>query len=159
MTQIKISSEEGTIYSIDLDVSIQSETIKSLINYPEDLELLSNWEPTKSVIPLPNVNNITLIKIIKYMKYHTNSTDTIEEQNKWDDNFMKLDDDILFNIILGSNYLEIKNLLDLSCKTVANYIKSCKTPQEIRKRLKIINDFTPEEEENITKENNWCEDK
>ena len=37
---------------------------------------------------------------------------------------------------------------------VAEYIKQCKTPEEIRLRFNIPNDFTPEEEE-VRKENAW----
>ena len=38
---------------------------------------------------------------------------------------------------------------------VAEYIKQCKTPEEIRLRFNIPNDFTPEEEEEVRKENAW----
>merc|ERR1719473_1457198 len=53
------------------------------------------------------------------------------------------------------------NILELvlKCKTVADYIKQCKTPQEIRRRFNIKNDFTPEEEEEVRKENAWCEER
>jgi len=46
----------------------------------------------------------------------------------------------------------------VGCKTVANMIKG-KSVEEIRKTFNIVNDFTPEEEEQIRKENEWCEDK
>merc|ERR1712117_193605 len=52
----------------------------------------------------------------------------------------------------------IKGLLDVTCKTVANMIKG-KTPEEIRKTFNIKNDFTPSEEEQVRKENEWCEEK
>lgn len=54
--------------------------------------------------------------------------------------------------------MDIKPLLDLTCKTVANMIKG-KTPEEIRKTFNIKNDFTPEEEEQVRKENEWCEER
>ncbi len=38
------------------------------------------------------------------------------------------------------------------------YVFSGKTPEEIRKTFNIKNDFTPEEEEQIRKENEWCMD-
>jgi S-phase kinase-associated protein 1 len=34
-----------------------------------------------------------------------------------------------------------------------------KTPDEIRKTFNIKNDFTPAEEEQVRKENTWCEEK
>jgi hypothetical protein len=48
----------------------------------------------------------------------------------------------------AANYLNIKSLLDLTCKTVADMIKG-KTPEEIRAHFNIQNDFTPEEEEEV----------
>ena len=58
----------------------------------------------------------------------------------------------------ASNYLDIKPLLDVGCKTVANMIKG-KSPDEIRKTFNIQNDFTPEEEDQIRRENEWAEDR
>jgi len=34
-----------------------------------------------------------------------------------------------------------------------------KTPEEIRKTFNIKNDFTEEEEAQVRKENQWCEEK
>jgi hypothetical protein len=45
---------------------------------------------------------------------------------------ISVDQEMLFEIILAANYLDIKPLLDVGCKTVANMIKG-KTPEEIRK--------------------------
>uniref|UniRef100_A0A8D0HTU9 S-phase kinase-associated protein 1 n=2 Tax=Sus scrofa TaxID=9823 RepID=A0A8D0HTU9_PIG len=56
----------------------------------------------------------------------------------------------LFQLVLAANYLDIKGLLDVTCKTVANMIKG-KTPEEIRKTFNIKNDFTEEAAAQVTK--------
>jgi S-phase kinase-associated protein 1 len=87
---------------------------------------------------------------------------------------MAVDQELLFEIILvrhsifpallltflgqAANYLDIKALLDVGCKTVANMIKG-KSPEEIRKQFNIQNDFSPEEEDQIRRENEWAEDR
>ncbi|BAF25719.2 Os09g0539500 [Oryza sativa Japonica Group] len=58
-------------------------------------------------------------------------------------------------VFQAANYLNIKGLLDLTCQTVADMIKG-KTPEEIRKTFNIKNDFTPEEEEEVRRENQWA---
>lgn len=159
MTQIKLSSQEGQVFHLNLNEAILSKTIKSIINYPDNEEELQNWNIPDDIIPLQNVTSNTLLKIIEYIKYHSNTNNNEKDKNDWDNSFLKVDDELLFNIILASNYLEIPNLLDLTCKTVADYIKACKSPQEIRRKFNIKNDFTPEEEEEIRKENAWCEER
>lgn len=72
-------------------------------------------------------------------------SDDIEE---WDATFIAVENEELFELILAANYLDIKPLLDLGCKTVANMIKG-KTPDQIREMFNIENDFTPEEEEQV----------
>jgi S-phase kinase-associated protein 1 len=99
--------------------------------------------------------------VIEFLKYHQRAEDEStpdDERGVWDKNFIKVDDETLFNLILASNYLEIKPLLDLTCKAVADEIKG-KTPEEIRLRFNIKNDFTPEEEEEVKRENAWCEER
>ena len=58
---------------------------------------------------------------------------------------------------MAADYLDIKGLLDVTCKTVANMIKG-KT-EEIQKTFNIKNGFTEEEEAHVHKENQWCEEK
>ncbi|KAJ9704452.1 hypothetical protein PVL29_002834 [Vitis rotundifolia] len=105
-------------------------------------------------IPLPNVTSKILAEVIKYSKKHV-ETPKAEELEAWDADFVKVDQDTLFDLILAANYLNIKSLLDLTCQTVADMIKG-KTPEEIRKTFNKKWNFTPEEEEEIRRENQWA---
>ena len=63
----------------------------------------------------------------------------------------------LLAIVYSANYLDHKILLEMACKTVANVIND-KTPEQIRAIFNIQSDFTPEEEAQIRKENEWTEE-
>ncbi|CAN0923061.1 SKP1-like protein 1A [Linum grandiflorum] len=107
-------------------------------------------------IPLPNVESKILAKVIEYCKKHI-ETEALDaaELKQWDVDFAKVDQATLYDLILAANYLDIKGLLDLTCQTVADMIKG-KTPEEIRKTFNIKNDFTPEEEAEVRRENQWA---
>lgn len=62
--------------------------------------------------------------------------------------WQQFQDGFLCFFLQAANYLDIKGLLDVTCKTVANMIKG-KTPEEIRKTFNIKNDFTEEEEAQV----------
>ncbi len=107
-------------------------------------------------------------KVLEWCRQHVNDPPAAPDDDsdsrkkstdidEWDQKFMQVDQEMLFEIILAANYLDIKALLDVGCKTVANMIKG-KSPEEIRKTFNIHNDFTPEEEEQIRRENEWAEE-
>ncbi|KAF3618336.1 S-phase kinase-associated protein 1 [Capsicum annuum] len=66
----------------------------------------------------------------------------------------KVDDSNRLRLPKAANYLNIKSLLDLTCQNMAGMIKG-KTPEEIHKTFNIKNDFTPEEKEEVRRENAW----
>jgi len=162
MPNIKLQSSDGEIFEVDVDVAKLSVTIKTM------LEDLGMDEEDDEAIPLPNVNAAILKKVIQWCTYHKEDPPPPEDDDNrekrtddipsWDIEFLKVDQGTLFELILAANYLDIKGLLDVTCKTVANMIKG-KTPEEIRKTFNIKNDFTPAEEEQVRKENEWCEEK
>ncbi|KAI8846598.1 Skp1 family, dimerization domain-containing protein [Chytridium lagenaria] len=133
---VKLTSSDGQEFSVAKEIACQSVLIKNML---EDV-----GEAEDQPIPLPTKGGD-----------EAKSSEDIEE---WDREFMNVDQGTLFELILAANYLDMKNLLDLGCKTVANMIKG-KSVEEIRKTFNIVNDFTPEEEEQIRKENEWCEDR
>ncbi|XP_027062344.1 SKP1-like protein 1B [Coffea arabica] len=149
---IVLNSSDGETFEVEESVILQSQTIKHMI---ED-------DCANSAIPLPNVTSTILAKVLEYCKQHVkpndgeeSSKDEAEGLKSFDAEFVKVDQKTLFDIILAANYLDIKGLLVLTCQTVANMMKG-KTPEEIRKTFHIKNDYTPEEEEEVRRENTWA---
>lgn len=156
---ITLCSSDGVDITVDRAVAERSVLIKNLL---EDIG------DQGEAVPLPNVNEAVLRKVIEWCNHHKNDPPTAGDEDEsrrktteideWDQKFMQVDQEMLFEIILAANYLDIKALLDVGCKTVANMIKG-KSPEEIRKTFNIQNDFTPEEEDQIRRENEWAEDR
>ena len=156
MKTLNIIGKDGIKVLFPLECAIQSATINSLIHYDPDTDTIEDYEIPEDDLPLSEVNSNILELVLQFCKYTLNEKNT-EDNIQWEKDFLQMDDQLLFDLILAANYLDIKPLLDSTCKQVAEYIKQCKTPQEIRRRFNIKNDFTPEEEEEIRKENSWCD--
>jgi S-phase kinase-associated protein 1 len=84
-------------------------------------------------------------------------TVTGDELNKYEADFLDLDQADLYGLLMAANFLNVKGLLDRVLQRVADMIKG-KKPEEIRRIFNIKNDFTPEEEEEIRQENAWAFD-
>ncbi|QDZ17760.1 S-phase kinase-associated protein 1 [Chloropicon primus] len=154
--KVTLKSSDDETFVVDQEVANMSETIKNMI---EDTG-------AEVAIPLPNVGGKDLAKVIEYCKFKVEAkkknadgqpAKTEDEVKSWEADFVKVDQGTLFQLILAANYLNIKELLDHTCFTVASMIRG-KSPEEIRKAFNIKNDFTPEEEEEVRREHQWAFD-
>ncbi|KAF7340632.1 S-phase kinase-associated protein 1A-like protein [Mycena sanguinolenta] len=102
---------------------------------------------------LQHVSSRAVEKVIEYCEHHATTGDDPE----WDQNFIAVEQSLLFEILLVANFLMIPTLSALGSKAIAAMIKG-KTPEEIRELFNIVNDFTPEEKDQIKKENEWAKD-
>jgi S-phase kinase-associated protein 1 len=177
--KLQPSDDPTTIVEISIEAVNLSHTIKNMI---DDL----GSEGLNVAIPLHNVTLKILTKVVEFCNHYIeksssihsndikstillddnkekinsskNNDDNTFELSPWEVNYCEVDQATLFELILAANYLDIKPLLNITCQSVANMIKG-KTPEEIRKTFNIKNDFTPEEEEKVRKENEWCEER
>jgi len=156
--KLKLISQEEEAFPVPRKVALMSELVKTMVEGDKE----------EKEIPLPNVKSAVLKKVVDYMNYHTDnpakeiekplkSANMHEVVTKWDADYVDVDQELLFELILAANYMDIKPLLDLTCAKVASMIKG-KTPEQIRKAFNIANDFTPEEEEAVRAENKWAEE-
>ncbi len=161
--KVTLKSQDDQTFVVDKQVAERSVLLKNML---EDIG------ESDHPIPLPNVTGRVLKRVIDYCTHHKDDAVAPPEEEKdifdnrrrlddvdeWDSHFIKTGtNEELFEIILAANYMDIKPLLDLGCKTVASMIKG-KTAPQIRDMFGIENDFTPEEEEQIRKENEWALD-
>ncbi|KAI4970628.1 hypothetical protein ZWY2020_001542 [Hordeum vulgare] len=130
---IMLKSSDGEEFEVEEAVAMASQTIRHMI------EDAVPTNASRSPASTPRSSPRSSTKDLKI----------------WDAEFMKVDQVTLFDLIQAARYLNIKELLDLTCQTVADMI-SGKTPEEIRNLFNIKNDYLPEEEEKIRRENQWA---
>ncbi len=155
---IKLVSNDNESFIVNTNVACCSLLIKTILE----------GDPTAPEVPLPNVCAAILKKMLVFMQYHLDNPFGVIEKpvksvniydvvSKWDADFIDVDQEVLFELIVASNWMDVKNLLELGCAKVATMLKD-KTPEQIRKTFNIVNDFMPAEEEQIRAENKWAED-
>nr|GME05424.1 SKP1-like protein 1A [Ipomoea batatas] len=167
MSSIKmiiLRSSDGEIFEVEEAVALEMQLIKYMIDD----------ECANTTIPIANVTGKILNKVIEYCKSHAETANTSQDDLKdfdanfikvtktsqddlkdFDANFIKVDHQTLLDLIMAANFLNVKSLLDLTCQAIANLIEN-KTVEELRKNFNIQNDFTPEEEEEVRRENAWA---
>ncbi|XDT33416.1 Skp1 family, dimerization domain [Nakaseomyces glabratus] len=172
---VVLVSGEGEKFTVEKKIAQRSLLLKNYLNDMHESSLddedeeqdEDEDEDDEIVMPVPNVRSSVLQKVIEWAEHHRDSNFPDEDDDDsrksapvdaWDREFLKVDQEMLYEIILAANYLNIKPLLDAGCKVVAEMIRG-RSPEEIRRTFNIVNDFTPEEEAAIRRENEWAEDR
>ena len=138
-------------FNADFDVLLQSKMIAVMLD--DDVD-----EDDDSEIPLPNVDSKNFEKILEFLNYckieplkeiekplrSNNLKDIVGE---WYANFIDIEEEFLFSIIMAANYLDIETLVNLGCAKVASMIKG-KSPEEIRKIFDIDDSSDKNDNEN-----------
>ena len=104
---------------------------------------------------MSEVNGEILKKIVEWTTHHKDDAPASENKNEepagkkpelsqWDEDFLKkINQPVLYDLILAANYMEIKGLLDLTCRSFARTIEG-KSAEEIQKHFSIQNDLEEE---------------
>lgn len=103
------------------------------------------------------IHGMILDRIVKFCTLLTE-----QEQGKamktditrYEEQLLRVDTSTLSHIIKGADFLDVEPLLDVACKALAERIRG-KTTEQLRESFGIVNDFTPEELEQVAQDNGW----
>ena len=170
MHSIKVVCSDNTEFEIDMQAACYIGTINDALSAANlKYELADDRSKSTLAIPtepihLSKVTGTVMRKVLEYVEHHKNDPplpDNYDVQvrewdhiDEWDESYLKVDQMTLFSIICAANYLNIKTLLTLTCKTVAGMIRG-KGVDELRAYFGAADDLTEEEKEAIEKENLW----
>ena len=148
--QITLLTGDNETFNISRKVIVQlSQTIKGILLDTDD-----------SLIPVPNIAGAIMPKIIQWCEYQYDATEqnvSKEDIEEWAKEYVSVDKEELYRLIIGADFLGIQSLIDITGQTIADMING-KTPDEIRTHFNIVNDLTPDEEHEIRQRNTWKEE-
>ena len=140
---ITLISSELNHVKINAKAAKRSNLIKDFNNdFPEE------------AIELKNINNQTLIKVKEYLEHYENiepkkimhplpKKDFKECVDTWDYDYINLQNESIFEIMLAANFMDIQPLLELASAKIASLIKG-KNERQIREILNMQNDHGDE---------------
>ena len=127
--KIFMKSKENDLFEINVDSVKKSNFLSNMM---EDCTC-----DDQLILPVPLVSNSIMNLIIRFMNEY--NFDNAEEESKWIASFFyEMTDANLFELMTAANYLDIKVLLDLTCKKVADEVKFL-TIDQIKTRFSAIN--------------------
>lgn len=162
---VKLMTNDEKVFDVPEHIAFMSKTIKDMI---ADANVDQN-----TPVPIFGVRSDMMELVLKYCEYHhanptpVNEDDDDEDKEEerrlddiipWDAEFCKLDYATLRELVEAASWLDIKPMFHLLCKNFAILLKG----QDVEKMREILgeeNDLTPEEQERIRKETEWCVEK
>ena len=132
--------------------------------------LLRDFDAAGLFVPIPifvKLSDEGLALVIKWLHHYEDAPKASDEIvggdgvsaspvfTPWDQQFFRnLTPRMLEEVLVATNYLEIKPLYDLACQTVVNNIRG-KNTEETRRILHIESDLTAEQERTIRTRPMW----
>ncbi|KAI4371381.1 hypothetical protein MLD38_019623 [Melastoma candidum] len=95
---VVLRSSDGVSFEVEEEAALLFQTIKDGM---EDC-----W--VEGGLPLPTINRQILSLVIDYCKKHAAASASSEDLDSWDADFVKVEQNTLFDIILAANYLNIR---------------------------------------------------
>ena len=154
-------SKEGESFEVPRKAAEMSKLVKDTFDDDDDEDDDEN-EETKE-IPLPNVSAPVLKKVIDYCNHYQEEemtaiqtplkSGTLDELvQSWYSNFVKVDRNMLFDLVAAANFMDIKPLLDLTCLAVSILIKG-KSAAELRQMFNISSEGTADDQAPANQDN------
>lgn len=127
-----LRASDETCFRISSKLMKHSDLLRHLIqdddtSTTDSIKVIGPLEGEEA-IPISNVTGPVLEKVIAWLEYHQNDPLDKDDHKEfkasdWDKKFIDVEQHTLFEIILAANYLNIRNLLDLGCQTVAKLME------------------------------------
>ncbi len=149
---LKLKTMDGQLFEVERELVLRSDTFKNM---------LGDAESENATLDMGPIDADTTARVIEYLRFAAWAEAAKQTRNsdafrKFETAFMAVAlgrgyDTERYKLLTAANYLDIKGLVDIVSGYYAHEIFLRKTPEAIRERFGIKNDFTPAEEAELRK--------
>ena len=162
MASLDIDQDQNEFVIVTND-GIPHTVNKNIISMSKTIKTIMEGDTSTTTIELDKISSPILKLIIDYCTYHlTKPANKIEKPLQddfdkvicsWDNNFLKLlSNEVLFELVNISDYLNITDLFELLCAKIASLLKG-KSTEEMREILDIKTNLEQADKDDANKKN------
>ncbi|KAK6922726.1 SKP1 component, POZ domain [Dillenia turbinata] len=144
--KVTLKSEEGELLEVEERAAKLSEIIKNILDEVESPEV---------EIPVPNVKASVLKTVICYCTSYVEKKSDEEALKAFKKEFVEENWNSLLDLITAAGFLLVKEMYEFLRKAIAKKIKNMSI-EEVREYFGVVNDYTPEEEQQYRAQNKWA---
>ncbi|XP_051130223.1 SKP1-like protein 10 [Andrographis paniculata] len=128
-----LRSSDGKEFNVSKSIVMQSSLLANLLDLEkDDIISLPKEEGKIDVIPLPEVDGITLERVIGFLKIYLEESfqqfNDEEKKKQCDDFFVKFNIYDFLALASAANYLGVQVVLDEACQRSADLMKNKSVP-------------------------------
>ena len=149
---LTLLSRDHQSFSLSKEAAAQSDLLRTMMDGDVDA----------CEVQLYHIDSATVRRLIDYLNYHRVTPPRVIEKpiasvhmaelvDAFDAQFVDVEQEVLFRLLLAANYLNIRSLVALCSAKLASWIKN-KAPQQIKQTFGIRLDATPQEEADVARE-------
>ncbi len=155
----ELVSKDGAVFPVASSVAVQSGLIRAL----------REQDSVQTRFVMSVLSGRVLSKTVDFLHMHVHTPMAAVEKPIVSDvlsevvgsteyaQFVDVDRDFVFELVLAANYMQIEPFLELVCAKLATMIKG-KSPDQLRAAFDIPDEFTEDEVTAINNENRWAEE-
>jgi S-phase kinase-associated protein 1 len=159
-SDVTLVSSDSKKFKVPKNVACLSNIVKEMIDDDENDE-------DDQEIPLTYVKSDVLEKVLEFCTHCATENDFTKIEKPLSSNEMKnivprwyaqyindMSQEMLFEVILASNFMHVQQLLDLGCAKIASMMKG-ESPENIKELFGISEEITESDIEQTKRDNQW----
>jgi S-phase kinase-associated protein 1 len=161
---VRLISKEGEMFELPYNAIKNSALVSTMF----DMDEAEDDENNIQEMPVPNVTSRILGKVVEFARHTLEepmseiekpiiSTVMSEIVQQWYADFTDIEQEDLYAILLAANFMDYRQLLNLTCAKAASTIRG-KTTEELCEQFGFEYNDEPIDEEALKKKYPWAED-